>query len=138
MSYRSEKLFLQELLRRAERIIMGLDRNCIFCKIVEKKIPAKVVHEDELAVAFEDLNPQAPIHILIVPKKHIADIHSIGQEDRELIGHLFFVAQTLSQKKGLDKAGYRMVINNGRDAGQTVFHIHLHLLSGRVFAWPPG
>ncbi|MHB8845199.1 MAG: histidine triad nucleotide-binding protein [Nitrospirota bacterium] len=117
---------------------MGPDQNCIFCRIIEKKIPAKVVHEDELAVAFEDLNPQAPTHILIVPKKHIADIHSIKQEDRELIGHLFFVAQSLGQKRGLDRPGYRMVINNGRDAGQTVFHIHLHLLSGRPFVWPPG
>jgi histidine triad (HIT) family protein len=117
---------------------MGLDQNCIFCKIIEKKIPAKIIYEDELAVAFEDLNPQAPMHILIVPKNHIADIHSIKQGDRELIGHLFFVAQKLGQMKGLDKDGYRMVINNGRAAGQTVFHIHLHLLSGRVFAWPPG
>lgn len=117
---------------------MGTDQNCIFCRIVEKKIPAKVVHEDDIAVAFEDLNPQAPTHILIVPKKHIADIHSIKQEDRELIGHLFFVAQSLGQKRGLERSGYRMVINNGRDAGQTVFHVHLHLLSGRPFAWPPG
>lgn len=117
---------------------MEYDQNCIFCKIIEKNIPAKVVHEDDLAVAFEDLNPQAPTHILIVPKKHIADIHSIRQEDRELIGHLFFVAQTIAHERGLDRSGYRMVINNGRDAGQTVFHIHLHLLSGRAFAWPPG
>jgi len=117
---------------------MAFDQNCIFCKIIEKKIPSKLVHEDELAVAFEDLNPQAPIHILIVPKKHIADIHSIKQNDRELIGHLFFVAQALGQEKGLDKSGYRIVINNGRDAGQGVFHIHLHMLAGRPMAWPPG
>jgi histidine triad (HIT) family protein len=114
------------------------DLDCIFCKIIEKKIPAKLVHEDEHTIAIEDINPQAPTHILIVPKKHIRDIHSFKHIDRELIGHLFFVAQTIGEKRGLDKNGYRMVINNGRDAGQTVFHIHLHLLSGRAFAWPPG
>jgi histidine triad (HIT) family protein len=117
---------------------MSHDPNCIFCKIIAKRIPAKIVHEDEYAIAFEDLNPQAPVHMLIVPKKHIADIHSIVVAERELIGHLFFVAKTIASTKGLDKSGYRMVINNGHDAGQTVFHIHLHLLSGRRFAWPPG
>jgi histidine triad (HIT) family protein len=117
---------------------MNLDPNCIFCRIIDKKIPATIVHEDDFALAFQDLNPQAPTHVLIVPKKHIADIHSIVAADRELVGHLFFVAKTIAARLGLDKGGYRMVINNGRDAGQTVFHIHLHLLSGRSFTWPPG
>jgi len=117
---------------------MSLDANCIFCKIIDKKIPARIVHEDEYALAFEDVNPQAPTHTLIVPKKHIHDIHSISIADREAIGHLFFVAKNIAARKGLEKNGYRMVINNGRDAGQTVFHIHLHLLAGRVFSWPPG
>lgn len=117
---------------------MGNDPDCIFCRIIEKKIPATIVHEDDYAVAFEDLNPKAPVHTLIVPKKHIADIHSITVADRELVGHLFFVARSLASQKGLDKRGYRMVINNGVDAGQTVFHIHLHLLAGRQFSWPPG
>lgn len=117
---------------------MSLDTDCIFCKIIEKRIPAKIVHEDNYAVAFEDINPQAPVHTLIVPKKHIADIHSITVADRELVGHLFFVARSLAAQKGLEEGGYRMVINNGRGAGQTVFHIHLHLLSGRHFSWPPG
>jgi len=117
---------------------MRPDQHCIFCKIIEKEIPATIVHEDEFAVAFEDLNPQAPVHTLIVPKKHIADIHSISSVDRELIGHLFFVAKTIASRKKLDTGGYRMVINNGPDAGQTVFHLHLHLLSGRRFVWPPG
>lgn len=117
---------------------MSLDPNCLFCKIIDKKIPARIVHEDDRAVAFEDLNPQAPIHLLIVPKKHIADIHSISSADRERVGHLFLVARELAEKKGLEKEGYRMVINNGPGAGQTVFHIHLHLLSGRKFSWPPG
>lgn len=117
---------------------MAQDQNCIFCKIIDKKIAAKLVHEDDLAIAFEDINPQAPAHLLIVPKKHVPDIHSMSQADREMVGHLFFVAQNLAEKRGLERNGYRMVINNGRDAGQTVFHIHLHLLSGRPFAWPPG
>lgn len=117
---------------------MSLDPDCIFCKIIEKKLPAEIAHEDEHAVAFEDINPKAPVHILIVPKKHIPDIHRITVADRELVGHLFFVARKLAAQRGLDKGGYRMVINNGRDAGQTVFHIHLHLLSGRTFSWPPG
>ncbi len=117
---------------------MKPDQHCIFCKIIDKKIPAAIVYEDEFAIAFEDLNPQAPVHTLIVPKKHIADIGSITIADRELIGHLFFIAKTIASKKKLDKGGYRMVINNGLDAGQTVFHVHLHLLSGRSFVWPPG
>ena len=117
---------------------MSPDTNCLFCKIIEKKIPAKIVHEDDFSLAFEDVNPQAPTHTLIVPKKHIQDIHSVTVADRELIGHLFFVAKSIASQKGLEKNGYRMVINNGREAGQTVFHVHLHLLSGRAFAWPPG
>lgn len=112
--------------------------DCIFCRIIQKQIPAGIIHEDEHSLAFEDINPQAPVHILIVPKRHIADVHSIAASDRELIGHLFFVARTIASRKGLDTNGYRLVINNGRDAGQAVFHIHLHLLSGRGFSWPPG
>jgi histidine triad (HIT) family protein len=117
---------------------MSHDQNCIFCKIAAKKIPAKVVHEDDLAIAFQDVNPQAPTHVLIVPKKHIPDIHSMTAADEALVGHLFLVAQRIADQGGLDKNGYRMVINNGAGAGQTVFHIHLHLLSGRRFGWPPG
>lgn len=117
---------------------MQTDQSCIFCKIIEKNIPARIVYEDEYAIAFEDVNPQAPVHILIVPKKHMADIHGIAVADREIIGHLFFVAKTIAAKEALERNGYRMVINNGMDAGQTVFHIHLHLLSGRPFSWPPG
>jgi histidine triad (HIT) family protein len=121
-----------------ENIVVSHDPNCLFCKIVERKIPAKLVHSDETSIAFEDINPQAPTHILVVPKKHIKDIQSMNTEDRELIGHLFLVARNIAETRGLDKGGYRLVINNGRDAGQAVFHIHLHLLSGRTFTWPPG
>ena len=101
-------------------------------------VPADVVAETERSLAFRDINPQAPVHILIVPKKHIPDIHSIAESDKELIGHLFLVASKIAALKNLDQSGYRMVINNGPGAGQTVFHIHLHLLSGRHFSWPPG
>ncbi len=117
---------------------MSADQGCLFCKITAKQIPAKTVYEDQLAVAFEDINPQAPVHILVVPRKHIPDISSMTDADRELVGHLFWVAAKLASEKGLTGGGYRMVINNGREAGQTVFHIHLHLLGGRVFGWPPG
>lgn len=112
--------------------------DCLFCKIIQKKIPAKIVHEDATTVAFEDINPQAPVHILIVPKKHLADVHRMEEGDKEMIGHLFLVARSIADARGLENNGYRMVINNGRDAGQTVFHVHLHLLSGRPFSWPPG
>jgi len=117
---------------------MGLDPNCIFCKIIEKKIPSKIVYEDERVTAFEDVNPQAPVHTLVIPNNHIPDIHSITEKDRELLGHLFFVEKKSAVASGFDEQGYRMVINNGRGAGQTVFHLHLHILSGRHFSWPPG
>jgi len=114
------------------------DSNCIFCKIVDKKVPSKIVYEDETVIAFEDTNPQAPVHTLVVPKRHIPEIHSMTEADRELVGHLFFTAKKIADEKGLDAKGYRLVINNGAGAGQTVFHVHLHLLSGRHFRWPPG
>jgi histidine triad (HIT) family protein len=117
---------------------MSSDPHCIFCKIIERKIPSNILFEDDLAVAFEDANPQAPVHTLIVPRKHIPDIHSMTEADRELVGHLFFTAQKVAVQKGLEAGGYRMVINNGAGAGQSVFHIHLHILSGRRFSWPPG
>ncbi len=117
---------------------MDHDPNCIFCKIIEKKIPSKIIYEDDAVTAFEDVNPQAPVHTLVVPKKHIPNIHSMSESDRELVGHLFFTARKIAEDKGLDAKGYRMVINNGQGAGQTVFHLHLHILSGRRFSWPPG
>lgn len=117
---------------------MNPDRNCIFCKIIEKKIPSKIVYEDEYAAAFEDINPQAPVHILVVPKKHIPEVHAITASDKDLIGHLFLTAKRIAEERGLHDKGYRMVVNNGAGAGQTVFHIHLHILSGRRFGWPPG
>lgn len=117
---------------------MSLDSNCLFCKIIEKKISAKIVYDDKLTIAFEDVNPQAPVHILVVPKRHISDIHSMTEADKDIVGHLFLTARMIAEEKGLNSKGYRLVINNGAGVGQTVFHIHLHILSGRPFSWPPG
>jgi histidine triad (HIT) family protein len=112
--------------------------DCLFCKISEGKIPAKVVHQDSLCLAFEDLRPQAPTHVLFIPRKHIATVNDVAPEDRELVGHLYTAAAKLAAEKGHAENGYRLVMNCNRDAGQTVFHIHLHLLAGRALSWPPG
>ena len=111
---------------------------CIFCKILKKEIPAKIVSEDEISLAFEDINPQAPVHILIIPKKHYSSLIDIPQEEKSLLGHLMIKAREIAKEKGLEKTGYRLVLNTGKDAGQAVFHIHLHLLGGREMSWPPG
>jgi histidine triad (HIT) family protein len=111
--------------------------NCIFCKIVSGEIPAKKVFEDDKVIAFNDLNPQAPVHILIIPKKHIASLNEITNEDVELLGHIQEVASLLAKQNNL-KDGYRLVNNCGVDGGQTVLHLHYHLMGGRTFAWPAG
>lgn len=111
---------------------------CLFCKIRDGKIPAKIVYRDELCLAFEDINPQAPTHVLFIPLQHIPTINDVHAEDREKVGHLFTAAAKLAKERGHADAGYRVVMNNGRDAGQSVFHIHLHLLGGRPLEWPPG
>ena len=112
--------------------------DCIFCKIAAKKIPARIVYEDDLALAFEDINPQAPVHTLIIPKKHIPTALEITKEDHGLIGHLFQTAAKIAGDKGIGEKGFRLVMNTNADAGQTVFHMHLHLLGGRTMHWPPG
>jgi histidine triad (HIT) family protein len=112
--------------------------NCLFCKIAGKEIPARIIHEDDLAVAFEDVNPQAPVHFLIIPKKHIATVLDLGAQDDALMGHLYRLAAQLAAQKGIAQSGFRTLVNCNRDAGQSVFHIHLHVLGGRPMAWPPG
>lgn len=109
----------------------------IFTKIINREIPADIVYEDELSLVFRDINPQAPVHLLVIPKKEIATINDIGEEDRELVGHLYWVAGKLAKEMGFSESGYRVVMNCGENAGQTVFHIHLHLLAGKPFGWPP-
>jgi histidine triad (HIT) family protein len=110
---------------------------CLFCKIAAKKIPSKIVYEDGEVFAFEDISPQAPTHVLICPRKHLASLDDAAPTDQAIIGKLQLVAAQLARKRNLLE-GYRTVLNNGRGAGQSVFHLHLHLLGGRAFRWPPG
>lgn len=111
---------------------------CLFCKIVEKKIPAKLVHEDEYTVAFDDINPQAPVHTLVIPKRHIPSIQDLGAGEDSLLARLLNCCTHVAALKGIQESGYRLVTNTGRDGGQTVFHLHFHVLGGRHMAWPPG
>lgn len=117
---------------------MGADGETIFSKIIRKEIPADIVFESERVLAFRDIHPQAPTHILIIPKKQIKDLTAADVSDASLLGELLLTAAELAKKQGLDESGYRVVINNGEGAGQTVFHLHVHLLARRKFAWPPG
>ena len=112
--------------------------HCIFCKIVEGTIPAKIVYQDEQAIAFEDIHPQAPVHLLVITRKHLASLNEAAAEDEALLGHLHLIAARLAHARGIDAKGYRTVINNGTWAGQSVFHLHVHVMGGRVFHWPPG
>ncbi|RUO25779.1 histidine triad nucleotide-binding protein [Aliidiomarina minuta] len=109
----------------------------IFSKIIDREIPADIVYEDEVALAFKDLNPQAPVHLLIIPKKAIASANDITSADREIIGHLHWVAAQIAERDGFAADGYRTVMNCNDNGGQTVYHIHLHLLAGKAFGWPP-
>jgi len=111
---------------------------CIFCKIVKKEIPAAVVYEDEDVLAFKDINPQAPIHLLIIPKKHLGSIMEVDEENSDVIPKIVKVAQNLAKENNIDKKGFRLVVNTGDDGGQTVHHLHFHLLGGRFMTWPPG
>ncbi|KFE68977.1 histidine triad nucleotide-binding protein [Hyalangium minutum] len=112
--------------------------NCLFCKIRDGLIPARVVHRDDVCMAFEDINPQAPTHVVFIPLKHIPTVNDIAQEDREAVGHLYTAAAQVAKARGHSEKGYRLVMNCNDDAGQTVFHIHLHLIAGRPMGWPPG
>jgi histidine triad (HIT) family protein len=112
--------------------------DCLFCKIIEKKIPAKIAYEDAKVLAFHDIGPQAPVHVLIIPKEHIPAVDALTENHKELVGHMHLVAQKLAKELKISKTGYRLVINNGQDAGQAVAHLHLHLLGGRKMQWPPG
>ena len=112
--------------------------NCLFCNILAGDIPADIVYESETAIAFRDINPQAPTHVLIIPRKHIATINDIAEDDQALIGSLYSAARAIAAQEGIAEEGYRAVMNCNEGAGQTVFHIHLHLLGGRALSWPPG
>jgi histidine triad (HIT) family protein len=112
--------------------------DCLICKIINRDIPATLVYEDDRVAAFNDINPQAPTHVLVVPKRHIATLNELSTEDDQLVGELVRRASAIAAERGLAAGGYRTVINTNRDAGQTIFHIHLHLLGGRSLSWPPG
>lgn len=112
--------------------------DCLFCKIVQGQIPADIVFSNDRILAFRDINPQAPVHILIIPKKHIAGLNDITPGDNELLGEMMNAARELAQKEHIDRDGYRLAVNCGKAAGQAVAHLHYHLLGGRVFSWPPG
>ncbi|HBI75054.1 MAG TPA: histidine triad nucleotide-binding protein, partial [Alteromonas macleodii] len=109
----------------------------IFDKIISKEIPADILYEDELALAFKDINPQAPTHFLVIPKKQIATVNDIAEEDREVVGHLSFVAAKIAKEQGFADQGFRTVMNCNEYGGQTVYHIHLHVLAGKPLGWPP-
>ncbi|WP_437589843.1 histidine triad nucleotide-binding protein [Sorangium sp. So ce1000] len=111
---------------------------CIFCKIANKEIPSKVVLEDEHVLAFHDVNPQAPTHVLVIPKRHIAGIAQATPEDEAVLGRLMLAARRVAELTGIAEGGFRTVVNSGANAGQTVFHIHVHVMGGRPMAWPPG
>jgi histidine triad (HIT) family protein len=111
---------------------------CLFCKIVERAIPAKVLYEDDRVLAFADIAPQAPTHAVVIPKKHIARLDDAKSEDEALLGHLMLCATKVARDLGVAESGYRLVINNGAHAGQSVDHLHAHVLGGRALAWPPG
>jgi len=120
-----------------EQAIIQSMSDCLFCRVLDGRIPARIVHQDEIAVAFEDINPQAPTHVLVVPRKHIASLDDATPDDAALIGHLHLVAARIAAERKITR-GYRTVFNNGPLAGQSVFHLHLHVLGGRPMTWPPG
>lgn len=112
--------------------------DCIFCKIIKGEIPSDKVYEDEMVFSFRDISPAAPQHVLIIPKKHISNLNELTEEDSKIIAHIYIVAKKIAKELGVAESGYRIVSNCGEDGGQTVHHIHFHLLGGRTLQWPPG
>ena len=115
-----------------------MSEDCLFCKLISGEIPATEVYRDDDIFAFEDINPIAPTHILVIPIKHLSDIKSANEDDQELIGKMLLVANQIATEKGLAEDGFRYVINTGKNGGQTVYHLHLHIIGGRSLSWPPG
>ena len=114
------------------------EQDCIFCQVVAGGIPADIIYSDERAVAFRDINPQAPVHALVIPREHVASLDDAAGGDEGTLGHLLRVAARIAGEQGLSESGYRTVINTGAGAGQSVFHLHLHVIGGRPLRWPPG
>jgi histidine triad (HIT) family protein len=113
-------------------------KNCIFCLIVAREVPAKIIHESNLSIAFNDINPAAPNHVLVVPKIHLANINDLSESNAHYVSDMMLLAKKMAHECSVDSSGYRLVINNEADAQQSVFHLHMHLLGGRQFSWPPG
>lgn len=112
--------------------------DCLFCKIIAGDIPAEIIYRDDQVLAFRDINPRAPIHVLVIPQKHVDSLASVTEEQRDIMGKIMIVAREIAAAEGLSESGYRAVINVGLDGGQTISHLHLHLLGGRTLHWPPG
>lgn len=115
-----------------------MSENCLFCKIIAGQIPSSKVYEDDVCIAFNDISPQAPTHVLVIPREHFASLAEAEARHKETLGHLLFTAAEIAREKGFSDDGYRVVINTNGDGGQTVFHLHVHLLGGRPFVFPPG
>ncbi|MDX6695783.1 MAG: histidine triad family protein [Blastocatellia bacterium] len=114
------------------------EQDCLFCRIVAGEVPADIVHQDERCLAFRDTNPQAPVHVLVIPREHMDSLDDAGQRDEATLGHLLRVAARVANDGGLSESGYRTLINTGEGVGQSVFHLHVHVLGGRAMNWPPG
>jgi histidine triad (HIT) family protein len=112
--------------------------DCIFCKIIKNQIPCEIIYEDDKVLGFKDISPQAPVHVVIIPKEHVDDLNDLSEEQAEVVGHIFIVAKKIAKKLSVSESGYRVVTNCGEAAGQSVQHIHFHLLGGRMLQWPPG
>ena len=115
-----------------------MEQDCLFCRIVAGEIPSDLIYRDERSIAFRDINPQAPVHVLVIPREHLESLDEASQKDEAMLGHLLRVAARVANEQGLSESGYRTVINTGAGAGQSVFHLHVHLLGGRAMSWPPG
>ncbi|HSA95158.1 MAG TPA: histidine triad nucleotide-binding protein [Acidobacteriota bacterium] len=112
--------------------------DCLFCRVIRREAPARILFEDDRVLAFEDIRPQAPVHVLVIPKRHITSLNDAPEGSEELFGTCLFAARRAAREKGVDRTGYRVVLNTGRDSGQAVFHIHFHVVGGRPLEWPPG
>jgi histidine triad (HIT) family protein len=123
---------------RSDRSEMTTASGCIFCQVAAHRKPAGIVHEDELCLVIRDIHPQAPVHLLVIPRKHITSLNDDLENDKFLMGHLMTVVARMAKKEGIDGSGYRTVINTNAEAGQSVFHLHIHVLGGRLLHWPPG
>jgi histidine triad (HIT) family protein len=133
LSFAVKKLFFYAYKKGMMKIF-----GCVFCQVAAHEKPAKILYEDKECVVFRDINPKAPVHLLVIPRRHITSLNEILENDKPLLGHLMSVVGQMAKEQGIDGSGYRTVINTNAEAGQTVFHLHIHILGGRIFHWPPG